>query len=148
GHLRPQANPSQRRGEAIFARPFPHDARSSCAGCHIPSAAFVDHRQHDVGSGGLFKTPTLLNANVNGPYFHDGRYVSYQQVVDHFNALFELRLSDGDRADLVAYLTAVGGATWPQYHLTGNNVLEDIDGFASVLDLAISQHDTEVIALT
>jgi cytochrome c peroxidase len=34
----------------------------SCAGCHIPSAAFVDHQQHDVGSGGLFKTPTLRNA--------------------------------------------------------------------------------------
>jgi cytochrome c peroxidase len=60
------------RGQALFERPFPHQPGLSCAGCHPPSAAFVDHRQHDVGSGGLFKTPPLLNANFNTPYFQAG----------------------------------------------------------------------------
>src|ERR1700760_3409458 len=53
GQLTTQASEAERRGEAIFARPFPHDASMSCAGCHIPSEGFVDHKQHSVGSGGL-----------------------------------------------------------------------------------------------
>jgi len=87
------ANATERRGEALFFRPLAHDPSLSCAGCHVPSSAFVDHRQHDVGSGGLFKTPTLRNADVNAPYFHDGRFDDYRQVVAHFDRVFELGLS-------------------------------------------------------
>jgi Di-haem cytochrome c peroxidase len=148
GRLRPGADPSQLRGEALFAKPFPHDSNLSCAGCHMPSAAFVDHRQHDIGSGGLYKTPTLLNADFNAPYFHDGRFEDYGQVIDHFNRVFDLGLTPQDRADLVAYLTAVGDGVRPQYHLSGTSVLSDITDFTSVLDIAISRHDTEVVSLT
>jgi hypothetical protein len=147
GRLGPSADPAQRRGEALFSKSFPHDSSMSCAGCHVPSAAFVDHRQHDVGSGGLYKTPTLLNADFNGPYFHDGRFDNYGQVIDHFNRVFDLGLTAEDRADLAAYLTAIGDGVRPEYHLTGTNVLADIGGFASVLDIAISRHDTEVVSL-
>jgi hypothetical protein len=97
GRLTAQTNAAERRGEAIFARPFPHDATMSCATCHIPSGAFVDHKQHNVGSGGLFKTPTLLNADFNAPYFHDGRYDRLDQVVAHFDQLFEFGLTPQDR---------------------------------------------------
>jgi Di-haem cytochrome c peroxidase len=120
----------------------------SCAGCHLPSAAFVDHRQHEVGSGGLFKTPTLLNADFNAPYFHDGRFDTFDQVIAHFNRLYDLKLSEQDSADLNAFLTAVGDGVRPEYHLTGANTLEDINGFASVLDIALSRHDTPVVAFT
>jgi Di-haem cytochrome c peroxidase len=147
GRLRPGANPSQLRGEAIFARPFAKNSSMSCAGCHVPSATFVDHRQHDVGSGGIYKTPTLLNANFNGRYFHDGRFDNYGEVIDHFNRVFDLRLTAQDHTDLAAYLSAVGDGARPEYHLTGTNVLSDINGFLSVLDIAISRRDTEVIAL-
>jgi Di-haem cytochrome c peroxidase len=147
GRLRPSAGSSPLRGEEVFGRPFPHDSGMSCAGCHQPSAAFVDHRQHDVGSGGLYKTPTLLNANFNGRYFHDGRFENYLEVIDHFNRVFELGLTAQDRDDLMAYLSAIGDGVRPEYHLTGANVLADINGFASVLDSAISRHDMEVIAL-
>jgi Di-haem cytochrome c peroxidase len=147
GRLTQGANPAQRRGEALFARPFAHNPTLSCSGCHLPSAAFVDHRQHNVGSGGIYKTPTLLNADFNAPYFHDGRFDNYGQVVDHFNGVFDLGLTARDRADLVAYLTVIGDGARPEYHLTGTNVLSDINGFASVLDIAITGHDTEVITL-
>jgi Di-haem cytochrome c peroxidase len=147
GHLTANATAAQRRGEALFVRPFPHDPSMSCAGCHMPSALFVDHRQHDVGSGGVYKTPTLLNADFNAPYFHDGRFGNFGQVIDHFNRLFDLGLSARDRADLGFYLAAVGDGVRPDYHLTGTNVLADIDGFASVLDFAISRHNTEVVTL-
>jgi Di-haem cytochrome c peroxidase len=138
---------AERRGEALFAKPFPHNPELSCSGCHTPSAAFVDHRQHDVGSGGLFKTPTLLNADFNAPYFHDGRFDSYDQVVAHFNAVFDIGLSVEDQRDLVAYLTAVGDGERP-YERDGviTNVKEASD-FASVLDIAIASRDKEVIAL-
>ncbi len=53
GRLVGKISESERRGEALFAKPFPHDPGMSCAGCHVPSGAFVDHQQHDVGSGGL-----------------------------------------------------------------------------------------------
>jgi hypothetical protein len=145
--LREGANASQLRGEALFSKPFPHDASMSCAACHMPSAAFADHRQHDVGTGGFFKTPTLVNANFNAPYLHDGRFTDYVQVIDHFDRQFDLKLSPQDRADLAAYLNAVGDGSRPEYHLTGNNVLEDIDGYASVLDLAVASHDSAVVKL-
>ena len=147
GRLAPSATPQQQRGEALFMKPFPHAPALSCAACHAPSEAFVDHRQHNVGSGGLFKTPTLLNADFSAPYFHDGRFDNYDQVIDYFDHAFELGLTAQEHADLAAYLAVVGDGERPEYHLTGPNVLADINGFASVLDMAISRHDVEVIGL-
>jgi hypothetical protein len=147
GRLTDRASDAERRGEALFAKPFPHDPSLSCATCHVPSGAFVDHLQHDVGSGGLFKTPTLLNADFNGPYFHDGRYDSYDQVVAHFDRVFDLGLSSQDRNDLVAYLTAVGDGEQPYEREGVVAQLREIGDFASVLDTAIPAHDAEVISL-
>jgi hypothetical protein len=147
GRLTAQASAAERRGEALFAKPFPQDPALSCAGCHVPSAAFVDHRQHDVGSGGLYKTPTLLNADFNAPYFHDGRYDTYDQVVAHFDRAFKLSLSPEDQHDLVAYLTAVGDGERP-YEKDGVAAdLKEISDFASTLQTAIPAHDKDVITL-
>lgn len=148
GRLAAGAGEAERRGEELFAKPFPHDPGLSCAACHMPSGAFLDHRPHDVGSGGLFKTPTLLNADFNAPYFHDGRYDSYAQVVAHFDRVFELGLSPRDRQDLVAYLTAIGDGIRP-YERDGVNArLKELNDFVSVLDTAIPAGDRAVIALT
>ena len=148
GHLTPDATPAQKRGETLFSKPFPHDSNLSCASCHMPSAAFVDHRQHDVGTGSLYKTPTLLNADFNAPYFHDGRFDNLGQVIDYFDGAYELGMSAQDRSDLAEYLSAVGNGVRPEYRLTGSNVLADINGFASVLDMAIPRQDVEVVTLT
>jgi hypothetical protein len=147
GRLIGQISDAERRGEALFVKPFPHDPGLSCAGCHVPSAAFVDHQQHDVGSGGLFKTPTLRNADFNAPYFHDGRFDSYDQVVAHFDRVFALGLSPQDRGDLVAYLTAVGDGTQPYEHDGAGAVLKEINDFTAVLGTAIPANDKETIAL-
>jgi hypothetical protein len=148
GRLEAGATAAERRGERLFTKPFPHDPTLSCAGCHVPSSAFVDHRKHDVGSGGLYKTPTLLNDDFNAPYFHDGRFDTYSEVIDHFDRVFDLRLTAEDRSDLLAYLSALGNGTRPAYHLTGTNVLSELNEFASVLDTAIDAHDAAVITLT
>ena len=147
GRLTAGATPAQKRGETLFSKPFPHDSSMSCASCHMPSAAFVDHRQHDVGSGGWYKTPTLLNADFSAPYFHDGRFDNFGQVIDYFNRLYELGLSAQDRIDLAEYLAALGNGVRPEYRLTGSNVLADVSGFASVLDIAINRQDAEVVTL-
>ncbi|MGA7810591.1 cytochrome c peroxidase [Bradyrhizobium sp.] len=147
GRLTAQTNAAERRGEAIFVRPFPHDATMSCATCHVPSGAFVDHKQHNVGSGGLFKTPTLLNADFNAPYFHDGRYDRLDQVVAHFDQVFELGLAPQDRSDLVAYLTAVGDGLLPVDREGATAQLKEINDFATVLEVAIPSHDLAVIDL-
>jgi cytochrome c peroxidase len=147
GRLIGQISDAERRGEALFMKPFPHDPDLSCAGCHVPSAAFVDHQQHNVGSGGLFKTPTLRNADFNAPYFHDGRFDSYDQVVAHFDRVFALGLSTQDRGDLVAYLTLVGDGAQPYEHDGARAVLTEINDFTTVLDVAISENEKDIIAL-
>jgi cytochrome c peroxidase len=147
GRLIGKISESERRGEALFTRPFPHDPSLSCAGCHTPSGVFSDHQQHDVGSGGLFKTPTLRNADFNAPYFHDGRFDSYDQVVAHFDRLFDLGLSAQDRQDLVAYLTAVGDGTQPYEHEGAGASLREINDFATVLGTAIPAGDKDVVSL-
>jgi cytochrome c peroxidase len=147
GRLTEEASQSELRGEALFYKPFAQNPDLSCAGCHIPSAAFVDHRQHDVGSGGLFKTPTLLNANDNAPYFHDGRYTTYAQVVGYFDRTFSLKLSAQDRQDLVAYLHAIGDGQQSVMPDTIDAHTKEITDFMSVLDTAIPQKDAEASLL-
>jgi len=141
------ASDAELRGEALFFKPFRRRPTLSCATCHVPTGAFVDHLQHNVGTGGLIKTPTLLNANFNGPYFHDGRYDSYDQVVEHFDGLFDLGLAAADKQDLVAYLTAVGDGERP-YERDGVALrMKEISDFASVLELAIAARDAAVVSL-
>jgi cytochrome c peroxidase len=148
GRLSQQASDAARRGEMLFNKPFPRDAAISCASCHQPSSAFVDHQVHDVGTGGWFKTPTLINADFNAPYFHDGRYDNYDEVVAYFDRRFDLGLTARERADLVAYLDAVGDAVAPTTRVSLQAELDEIAAFASVLDTAIPERNKEVIALT
>ncbi|MFK4513469.1 cytochrome c peroxidase [Bradyrhizobium japonicum] len=147
GRLTAQAGDAGRRGEKLFFKPFPRQAELSCAGCHIPSGTFNDQARHDVGSGGLVKTPTLLNANFNAPYFHDGRYDSYEQVVDHFDRVFDLGLSAQDTQDLVAYLNAVGDGERP-FDKDGVVIrMKEVLELSSVLQVAIPAGNTAVVSL-
>ena len=66
----------------------------------------------------------------------------------YFDRHFDLGLSDGERADLVAYLDAVGDAKEPITRNTVQAELDEIGQFVSVLDTAIPERNREVIALT
>ena len=144
GWLRAGENPAVRRGEAIFFRRFPNQPEQSCAGCHSPSANFVDGRQHDVGTGGSFDTPTLRNSVATAPYFHDGRYADLNAVVEHFDRLFELALTGADRRDLVAYLEAVGKIDAPMMRLRLKNELRRLVAFLRIVDYAARQEDARI----
>ncbi|NLS75595.1 hypothetical protein E3H11_44130, partial [Bradyrhizobium brasilense] len=52
GRLAGKISDAERRGEALFFKPFPKQAELSCAGCHVPGGTFNDQMRHDVGSGG------------------------------------------------------------------------------------------------
>jgi cytochrome c peroxidase len=147
GRLAPPISDSEKRGEDLFRKPFPHNPTLSCAGCHPPHGLFVDHQQHDVASGGTFKTPTLLNANFNAPYFHDGRYADYAQVVGHFDREFYLGLSAQDRRDLVAYLNAVGDGEQAMVPDAVEPRMREITDFSGVLETAIADHDAAIAVL-
>jgi mono/diheme cytochrome c family protein len=54
------------RGRALFA-----DKELGCATCHGGSD-FTDNALHDVGTGGAFVTPSLVDVGVRAPLFHDG----------------------------------------------------------------------------
>ena len=148
GKLATTASESEQRGEVLFNQPFRNDPQLSCATCHVPSSAFIDHAQHDIGSGGIFKTPTLRNADFNAPYFHDGRFDTFDQVIDHFDRVFDLGLTPENRADLAAYLAAIGNGIQP-YEIDGVGAqIKELNDFVSVLDSAIATRDLAVIKLT
>ncbi|WP_437759035.1 hypothetical protein [Sorangium sp. So ce1389] len=68
-------------------------------------------RLEDVGR---FKVPQLRRLARNAPYFHDNSAMSIEEVVDYFNSdfyneskdgrRFPIRLTRGQRADLIAFL--------------------------------------------
>lgn len=76
----------------------------------------------DNGRGdGQFKIPSLRNIELTGPYMHDGRYETLEEVVEHYNSkiqlhenldkkflkngsALQLNLSNTDKAALVSFL--------------------------------------------
>ncbi len=60
---------------------------------------------------GSFKTPSLRNVSHTAPYFHDGRYATLTEVLDHYTKakpadthLPTIELSAQDKRDIIAFL--------------------------------------------
>lgn len=110
-----------RRGKQIFR----NDAR--CASCHQgPTFTDVlsgpDRRVpflHDAAETGMdpayaartatgkYRTTPLRGLLQHAPYFHDGSAADLMAVVNHYDALFGLQLTPGQKADLVEYLKSL-----------------------------------------
>jgi len=74
----------------------------------------------DAADRGKFRVPSLRNVALTGPYMHDGRFQTLEQVIDHYDSGVErgatldpnlakhpkegLRLSADDKAALAAFL--------------------------------------------
>ena len=125
GALSPEAPAAARRGQEIFRR--------DCARCHVPSALFLDGRSHDVGTGGVFDTPSLRGIGDTAPYFHDGRAADLAAVVGHFAQAFGLDYDAAESAGLIAYLTAVGGGALRDRAVTLTSEVADVRDFAALL---------------
>ena len=147
GRLTATASEAARRGEALFARPFRSMGDQSCASCHLPSAAFVDGRQHEVGTGGAYDTPTLLGVVFTAPYFHDGRADSLAAVVAHFDDTFGLGLSAAERSDLLAYLEVLGDGEQPYERKDLAFDLAEMEVFTGLLDWTLAERRADLTRL-
>ena len=78
----------------------------------------------EIEGTGLFKVPSLRNVAVSGPYMHDGRFKTLEEVLDHYsskmkiNSAMDWRLSNfannggmkitkDDKAALIAFLSTL-----------------------------------------
>lgn len=155
GRLTDKAGAAARRGEMVFKRPFAGMDDRSCADCHIPSANFLDRKAHDIGSkppgyagdvSGAFDTPTLRGLQFTAPYFHDGALPTIASVVDWKADRYGLALTDAERADLIAYLDAVGDADEPYETFDERNTqfrlaFDELTTFASTLNTLLPKRD-------
>ena len=76
----------------------------------------VDPLSEDPGNAnGEFKTPTLRNVELTGPYFHNGKYLTLREVIDFYNRGGDVRnnkiapmgLTPAQRDSIVEFLLAL-----------------------------------------
>lgn len=93
------------RGRGLFFEPT-----QGCATCHF--GAGTDKIAHDVKTGNIdetslrFDTPSLRYVSGTAPYFHDGRFRSLEDVMEHSDGTMghTMHLSRPDLLALLAYL--------------------------------------------
>jgi len=96
--------------------------RAECARCHVPPL-FTEpghnlHAPEEIGIDGFqasrsptgrYRTTPLrgLWTQVKGGFYHDGRFATLLDVIDHYDGVFALGLSAGEKRDLVEYLKSL-----------------------------------------
>src|SRR5262249_56703117 len=109
--------PEESYAEAAFARGRTlFNGTAKCATCHVPplftepgnnlhapAEIGVDSFQADRSPTRMYRTAPLagLWAHQKGGFYHDGRFATLLDVVNHYDANFKLNLSNADKNDLV-----------------------------------------------
>jgi len=111
------------RGQAIF------EGKANCASCHVPTLFTepgwnlhtpaemgIDSFQADRSPDLRYRTSPLkgLWTHTKGGFYHDGRFATLLDVVNHYDTLFSLGLTDSEKSDLVEYLKSLGEAPTPK----------------------------------
>jgi hypothetical protein len=104
------------RGKEVFNGP------GKCATCHVPplftepgwnlhtaAEIGIDDFQSSRGPDQRYRTTPLkgLWTHQQGGFYHDGRFATLRDVVQHYNGVFGLRLGEQEIADLVEYLKSL-----------------------------------------
>ena len=102
------------RGKGIFL------TKAKCASCHaLPLYADnILHTANEIGIDdfeamrsptGKYRTTPLggLFTRTKGGFYHDGRYATLLDVVDHYNDYNKLHLSQAEKTDLVEFLKSL-----------------------------------------
>ena len=104
------------RGEAIFK------GKANCAQCHVPplftepgwnthkpSEIGIDDFQANRSPDNSYRTSPLrgLFAHTKGGFYHDGRFATLLDVVNHYNQVKKLSLSEQEKNDLVEFLKSL-----------------------------------------
>lgn len=105
-----------RRGRLLFAD------KAQCGTCHVPplftepgwnlhepEEIGIDSFQADRGPEGRYRTTPLrgLWTHTKGGFYHDGRFATLLDVVNHYNSFRNLGLTEAEKADLVEYLKSL-----------------------------------------
>lgn len=120
---------SAKRGFALF------NGKANCVSCH-KSWRFTDDSFHDIGLSSLdpgrgahvpitlmqhaFKTPSLRDLPINGPYMHDGSMFSLGEVIKHYEEggierksrsveMKPFQLTEEERQSLIDFLHTLDG---------------------------------------
>jgi hypothetical protein len=69
----------------------------------------VDTFQADRSPTHMYRTAPLagLWTHQNGGFYHDGRFATLIEVVDHYDDHLKLNLSSAQKRDLVEYLKGI-----------------------------------------
>src|SRR6516164_1894261 len=104
------------RGKAIF------NGDGKCATCHVPplftepgyslhtpEEMGIDAFQADRSPTHMYRTAPLagLWTHEKGGFYHDGRFATLADVVNHYDTQFNLHLSEAQKRDLVQYLKGI-----------------------------------------
>jgi hypothetical protein len=106
------------RGSVVFQN------AGRCATCHVPplytepgwnmhtpAEIGIDSFQADRSPDGRYRTTPLgglgARATQQGGFFHDGRFGTLQDVINHYNTFFQLQLTDGQKRDLLEFLKSL-----------------------------------------
>ena len=113
------------RGDELFS------GKAKCNDCHVeplwtepgwnlhtPAEIGIDSFQADRAPDGVYKTMNLagvfvrenglfMNPANKGRYYHDGRFKTLLDVVNHYNTRFSLGLTAQEKNDLVEYLKSL-----------------------------------------
>src|SRR5262245_7410752 len=103
-------------GQALF------NGRARCSTCHVPplftEPGWSLHAAEEIGIDDFqarrspdnrYRTTPLKGAwsRAKGGYYHDGRFATLRAVVEHYDRVFGLRLTEIEMNDLVEYLKSL-----------------------------------------
>ena len=105
-----------RQGKAIF------EGAGKCASCHVPplfsepgwamhtgAEIGIDNFQANRSPDKRYRTTPLagLFAREKGGFYHDGRFATYRALVDHYDKVLSLTLTESDKTSLIEYLRSL-----------------------------------------
>ncbi|HKT81575.1 MAG TPA: hypothetical protein VJP86_15215 [Vicinamibacterales bacterium] len=74
---------------------------------HDPTEVGTDPTYAERSATGRYRTTPLRGLFQHAPYFHDGSAPDLLAVVNHYDTLFNLQLTDAQKSDLVEYLKSL-----------------------------------------
>jgi mono/diheme cytochrome c family protein len=104
------------QGQALF------NGKAQCSTCHVPplftEPGWNMHTPAEIGIDGFqanrgpdkhYRTAPLkgLWAHQKGGFYHDGRFATLADVVNHYDGFLNLGLTDQEKSDLVEYLKSL-----------------------------------------
>jgi len=117
----PAPRNSYDRAAALRGRDVFND-KGRCASCHVPplytEPGYNMHTPEEIGIDGFqanrapdgrYRTAPLkgLWTHTRGGFYHDGRFATLADVINHYDSVLSLGLTPGERADLEQYLRSL-----------------------------------------